>query len=343
MENLNEIVRKNILDMEPYSSARSEFNKKDAVFIDANENPYGLLNRYPDPYQTELKERIGKIKGVDQNQVFIGNGSDEIIDLIYRVFCEPGTDKAMIFSPTYGMYQVLAELNNVGLIEEPLNANYQLDLERIRLQLDEPNLKIIWLCSPNNPTGNLIKREDIIQLLNLFKGLVVIDEAYIDFCAEQSWVNELDRYPNLIIVQTMSKAWGLAGARVGLAYANRSVIKWFNKVKPPYNVSLLNQKEALKALENADEFDHNIGRILGQRNLLEQAFSKLAIVNRVYPSDTNFLLVEFNQADVVYDTLIEQKIIVRNRHRLVRNCLRITVGTAEENILLIKALNAIKL
>lgn len=324
-----------------YSSARDEFTGASGVFLDANENPYGELNRYPDPYQKELKSEINKCTGIDPKNIFIGNGSDEVIDLLFRIFCIPAKDKVLTFSPTYGMYSVSAAINDVELIKSELDADFNINYAAIEPLLTDPNLKMILICSPNNPTGNCFDKETIQRILNNFDGIVVVDEAYIDFSDMASCVELLSINPNLVVSQTMSKAWGLAAARIGFAYASEAIITLLNKVKPPYNVSKLNQEAALEALKNIDTYKENKSIILKEKQRLFDALNDLTIVREVYPSEANFFLVEMDDADQMYAFLVAQRIIVRNRNAVVRNCLRITVGTAEENELLITALKAI--
>lgn len=342
MIKLENIVRPNIWELQPYSSARDEFSGKDGIFLDANENPFGDLNRYPDPYQKELKQKLAKLKEVDSNNIFVGNGSDEVIDLAFRIFCSPGFDKALTFTPTYGMYDVSAAINNIELLKLPLNQDFQIDLEKVKPYFNDSSIKLIFICSPNNPTGNLVNKNDIEFILNNFKGIVVIDEAYIDFTEGASLIKLINQYNNLIVSQTFSKAWGLAAARVGLAYANSEIISLYNKVKPPYNVSELNQKAALKALENIGNYQQNLETIIKEKELLKQALLKLSLVKKVYPSDANFLLIEVENADEIYTTLVNQQIITRNRDKQVANCIRISVGTPEENNKLINALKNIQ-
>ena len=341
MIKIENLVRPNILELKPYSSARDEFSGKEGIFLDANENPFGTLNRYPDPYQKELKQKLARLKGVATNNIFVGNGSDEVIDLAFRIFCNPGFDKALTFSPTYGMYDVSAAINNVQLLKIPLNKTFQIDLKRIARYLDDSSIKLIFICSPNNPTGNLIKKSDIEYILNKFNGIVIIDEAYIDFAEEKSLINLFNQYNNLIISQTFSKAWGLAAARVGLAYAREEIISLYNKVKPPYNVSELNQKAALEALNNQSSYQENINTILAEKKLLKITLQQLDLVKKIYPSNANFLLIEVVKADKIYNTLVNQQIITRNRNKQVTNCIRISVGTPEENKGLIAALKKI--
>ncbi len=340
MKTLDKLIRTNIQKLKPYSSARDEYKGSDGIFLDANENPFGDLNRYPDPYQNELKTKLAELKSVNTNSIFVGNGSDEVIDLAFRIFCEPGKDKALTFSPTYGMYEVSAAINDVELIKVPLNSEFQIDLNLTKRFLKDPLLKLIFICSPNNPTGNSIN--GIEEILKSFNGVVVVDEAYIDFSEKESWLKRLNEFPNLIISQTFSKAWGLAAARVGLAYTNPELISWFNKVKPPYNVSELNQQEALKALEQKDETLKKINLIKSEKIELERNLDSLEIVKKVYPSDGNFLLVEVSDANKVYEYLTDEKIVVRNRNSVVKNCLRITVGAPEENVKMLNALQNYK-
>lgn len=341
MFKLKDVVRPNILSLKPYSSARDEFKGSDGVFLDANENPFGTLNRYPDSYQEELKKKLSDVKDIPIDNMFIGNGSDEIMDLILRVFCNPGIDKALTFTPTFGMYQVVADVNDVELITLQLDINFQINSESLEPYLNEENLKLIFICSPNNPTGNCFEEKEIEFILNNFKGIVVIDEAYIDFSRKRSWLKAIENYPNLIVTQTFSKAWALAAARVGIAYANTEIIGLLNKVKMPYNVSKLNQEAALNALNNASEFETHVEIILQEKEVLVKALDELKSVKKIYPSDANFLLVEFDNANKIYQDLIAQKIITRNRHKLVNNAIRITVGKPEENEKLINCLLSI--
>ena len=341
MIKIENIVRPNILELQPYSSARDEFSGKEGVFLDANENPFGTLNRYPDPYQKELKQKLAEQKGVANNTIFVGNGSDEVIDLAFRIFCRPGIDKALIFSPTYGMYDVSASINNVALIKLPLNKDFQLDLEKIKPYLSDNNIKLIFICSPNNPTGNLINKADIEFILNNFNGIVMIDEAYIDFAKNDSLINLINQYNNLVVSQTFSKAWGLAAARIGVAYSNEEIISLYNKVKPPYNVSELNQKAAIKVLNNISSYQDNLKIILEEKEQLKEVLQELDLVKKIYPSDANFFLIEVHNADQVYTTLVNQQIIIRNRNKQVTNCIRVSVGTPEENQKLLTALKKI--
>lgn len=343
MFNFKEIVRPNILSMKAYSSARDEFSGKEGVFLDANENPFGQLNRYPDPHQKELKQKLSQLKNISVENIFIGNGSDEVIDLTFRIFCTPGIDKALTFSPTYGMYEVSAAINATDLIQIPLNEEFKIDLKGVKSFLTNKNLKLIFIASPNNPTGNSIDRATIKYLLDNFSGIVFIDEAYIDFAPSASWISSIKKYPNIIVSQTLSKAWGLAAARVGTAYASEEIIQLFNKIKPPYNVSELNQKAAIKALENKAEFEKNKNIILAEKEKLILALKQSELVTKIYPSDANFLLVEVKNANKIYRKLVDQKIIIRNRTSVIQDCIRISVGTPNENEQLLNALQYISL
>ncbi|RBW60340.1 histidinol-phosphate transaminase [Tenacibaculum sp. E3R01] len=338
MFKLEKIVRTNIKALNGYSSARDEFKGVAEVYLDANENPFGTLNRYPDPKQIKVKKRLSELKNVESEQIFIGNGSDEVIDLAFRIFCEPGKDKALTFSPTYGMYDVSAAINNVELIKQPLLADFQINLNQLQPYLEMDEVKLIFICSPNNPTGNCFNDDSITYILENFNGMVIIDEAYIDFSSRASYITKLEASPNLIISQTFSKAWGLAGVRVGAAYANSEIINLYNKVKPPYNVSTLNQNAVLESLNSIAQFEINKNIIINEKEKLVKEFSNLKIVTKIYPSEANFILVEVTNANTIYSNLVEQKIITRNRNTLVANCLRITVGSAEENTKLINAL-----
>lgn len=341
MFKLEDIVRKNILSLQPYSSARDEFSGTSGVFLDANENPFGELNRYPDPYQKILKQKLAELKKVESENIFIGNGSDEVIDLAYRIFCEPNKDKVLTFSPTYGMYDVSAAINAIELIKIPLTDGFQIDLNGTDNYLSDRALKIIFICSPNNPTGNLINKVDIEHLLNNFKGIVIIDEAYIDFSSSESWTKMINQYPNLIVSQTFSKALGLAAARIGVAYASKEIIQLFNKVKPPYNVSGPNQKAAIDALCNYDDFLLTVKIIRNEKEKLKSKLNQLDQVINIYPSDANFLLVEVTNANSIYNELVNQKIITRNRNNVINNCIRISIGTPHENKMLLNALKNI--
>ncbi|HFK5566057.1 TPA: histidinol-phosphate transaminase [Elizabethkingia anophelis] len=338
--NLENLVRPNILKLKPYSSARDEYKGSTGVFLDANENPFGNLNRYPDPYQKEVKEKLSALKSIPVSQIFLGNGSDEVIDLVFRIFCTPGRDKALVFTPTYGMYEVSANINDTELLQLPLNSDFQIDKESILPFLKDENLKLIFICSPNNPTGNSI--ENVNFILENFNGIVFVDEAYIDFSTQKSWTEKLSQYPNLVISQTFSKARGLAAVRVGIAYSSPEIIALFNKTKPPYNVSQLNQEAALIALLDDKRYQSEIKTILAEKERLEKEFLQLSLIKKIYPSDANFILVEVNDADGIYNNLVQQKIITRNRNSVIASCIRITIGTTEENNQLIAALKAYK-
>jgi histidinol-phosphate aminotransferase len=336
---LQKLVRQNIISLKPYSSARDEFSGEAGVFLDANENPFGDLNRYPDPHQQTLKDKLKDIKKISSKQVFIGNGSDEVIDLLIRIFCNPSVDKIVVCPPTYGMYEVAANINDVMVLSVPLTQDFQLDTEALQqvISQSEPNtLKLIFLCTPNNPTGNSI--DNIEWILANFNGIVVVDEAYVDFSERTSFIEKLALYPNLVVVQTFSKAWGLAAARIGIAYASETIIALMQKVKPPYNVSSLNQEAALKALDNEHVIAHQKAHILEQRTYLETSLSQLPIVKKVFPSDANFILIEVEDADKLYEHLVIKNIVVRNRNTIIKNCLRITIGTIVENQYLIEVL-----
>lgn len=336
------LVRKNILSLKPYASARDEFSGSEGIFLDANENPFGTYNRYPDPHQKALKKALSELKNLPPEQIFIGNGSDEVIDLIFRVFGNPGVDSVIVCPPTYGMYEVSANINDIKVISIPLRADFQLDRDTMlkSIRYDE-SVKLIFICSPNNPTGNTL--QDIDAILENFNGIVVIDEAYVDFCPEKSYLGHINRYPNLIVMQTFSKAWALAGARVGIAYAQPEIVALLDKTKPPYNVSKLNQEAALKALSEKEETEKRISILLEQKKMLCEKLPTIPVVKKVYPSDANFLLVETENADEVYNRLIEKKVITRNRSSQVKNCIRITVGSPEENRILLKELKKIAL
>lgn len=341
MIDIKKLVRENVLKLTPYSSARDEYNGKTGILMDANENPYGNLNRYPDPYQKELKSLISSKKGISENKIFLGNGSDEIIDLCFRVFCNPGTDKVLIFPPTYGMYEVSASINDIGTVKIPLNGNFQIDMEQTEPLFSDKKLKLIFICSPNNPTGNSMNYSDIEHIISGFGGIVVIDEAYIDFSGKPSFTSLTDKYPNLIVMQTLSKALGLAAVRVGMAFTNPDILQYFNKMKPPYNISSINQKAAINRLENSDKYAKQIRNILVEKERLSSRLIKLEIVEKIFPSDSNFLLVKVRNANDIYNTLVNNNIIVRNRNSVIKNCLRITVGSRSENNKLLDSLKNI--
>ncbi|HUH18847.1 histidinol-phosphate transaminase [Albibacterium sp.] len=346
--NIQSILRENIKNLTPYSSARHEFKGKASVFLDANENAYGSpldkdFNRYPDPLQISVKEAISKIKGVPVANTFLGNGSDEAIDILIRAFCNPGHDNILILPPTYGMYEVAAAINDVEVKRVNLNSEYQLDLDKIAENIDE-HTRIIFVCSPNNPTGNSIYREDIETLLANFNGLVVVDEAYINYSRQKSFIQELTEYGNLVVLQTLSKAWGLAGLRVGIAFASEEIIEVFNKIKPPYNINQSSQELALKGLQQVDTVNKWILETTLERDRLIEKLAVLPFVERIYPSDANFILVKTQDGHSVYNYLAEREIIVRDRSKvsLCEGCLRITIGTPAENDLLIETLNNYK-
>lgn len=342
---LQELVRPNIVRLTPYSCARNEFNGMNAhVFLDANENPYNAnLNRYPDPLQEDLKKEIAKVKGVPAEHIFLGNGSDEAIDLIYRIFCEPRVDNVVAIAPTYGMYEVCADINDVEYRPVLLDEDFQLDADKL-LEACDTHTKVIWICSPNNPTGNLLERQQIEKVLTTFQGIVVIDEAYSDFAQERPFRYELANYPNIIVLNTFSKAWACAAIRLGMAFASNDIISLFNKVKYPYNVNLLTQEKAIEILHSPSKIQQWLSIITTERAHLLPAIGELPICQHVYPTDSNFFLVRVTDADGIYRYLVERGIIVRNRNRvaLCGNCLRITVGTPQENCELLSALRQYK-
>lgn len=338
--NIQNFIRKNIQQMVAYSSARSEFTEVADVYLDANENPFeNGMNRYPDPYQKMVKERLSEIKSIPAKNILLGNGSDEVLDLIFRAFCEPKQDNVICTPPTYGMYKVLSGLNDIELKDSLLTIDFTLNVDDILSQVDVTT-KIIFLCSPNNPTGNSIPQEQIEIVLEKSNCLVVIDEAYIDFSEEISWSVKLEEYPNLIVCQTLSKAWGMAGIRLGICYASVEIISVLNKIKPPYNVNILTQQKALETLNNVEEFEQKLIQILSERKKLKETLSKLSFIERIYPTDANFWLIKVDDANKRYKQLLEKSVVIRNRttQPLCENCLRITVGTSIENEKLIKAL-----
>jgi len=338
--NIEQLVRPNILALKPYSSARHEFEGEGEVFLDANENPFDTgLNRYPDPLQKKLKDRIADIKKVAPEQIFLGNGSDEAIDLLVRIFCVPGEDAILTLPPTYGMYRVAADIAHVEVREVQLLPNFQPHVEEI-LQSSDAHTKLLFLCSPNNPTGNTFRPESIEQLLHEFQGITIIDEAYIDFTLGKSWLERLDEFPRLVVMQTFSKAWGLAGLRLGMAFASPKIITLFNKVKPPYNLNTLTQEKALAALSRPEQKEAWVNELLNQKALIQPWLMGLDFVERIYPSEANFLLVKMKQPEQVYRYLVEQGIVVRDRSRvaLCEGCLRLTIGTPQENDQLMQAL-----
>ena len=337
---LDKLIRKNIRQMKPYSSARGEFTGDASVFLDANENPYNEpYNRYPDPLQRKLKLRIAEIKGTLPEYIFLGVGSDEPIDLLMRAFCEPALDSILTLDPTYGMYEVAANTNNVTCKKVLLDNNFDIDIDKLKAATDD-TVKMIYLCSPNNPTGNLLNRNKIINILNWFQGIVVLDEAYIDFVPESGFISELEKYPNLVILQTFSKAWGMAGLRLGMAFASPDIIAVLNKIKYPYNINALTQKTALELISDTSNRDKWVSDLLQSREYLTAEIQKLPYVNRIYPSDANFILVKTDDPQALYNYLTAGGIIVRNRNSisLCAGCLRITVGCAQENEVLVSAL-----
>jgi len=343
MFNLENLVRKNVLKLKPYSSARDDFQGAASVYLDANENPYtSKFNRYPDPHQSKLKQKISKIKNIPTSQIFLGNGSDEPIDLLIRAFCEPEIDNVLIPQPTYGMYSVSAEINNVKIKPVKLTPDFDLDVESIKAAWDD-HTKIIFFCSPNNPSGNLLSFEKVKHIISKFAGLVIVDEAYIDFTNYEGFVPWLNKYPNLVILQTLSKAWGLAAIRLGMCFASEEIVSVLNKIKPPYNISLLSQEAAEAALANESLKNDWVAEILLERGKLIQQLRAVKIVKNIYPSDANFVLVKVENAKSVYSKLVTQGIILRDRSSVILcdDCLRITVGTPEENKLLLKELNSL--
>ena len=344
MFNLDQLTRANIKKLTPYSSERDEFSGEAKVFLDANENSLGspLLkwyNRYPDPHQQLIKQKLSAVKGILPEHIFLGNGSDECIDILFRCFCEPGKDNVIICPPTYGMYEVSAHINDIDIRKAPLLPDFQLDLVHLENLIDA-NTKIIWLCSPNNPTGNSLNRTDIEMVLNNFNGIVVIDEAYINFARQKSFVQELKEYQNLVVLQTLSKAWGLAGLRLGMAFASQAIIEVMNKVKPPYNINQATQELVLKALEEVGQVNDMIKLLVDMREALAEVFISMPTVETVYPSDANFILVKIAEARKVYEFLLTKGIVLRDRSnvQLCDNCLRITVGTEQENTQLVDAM-----
>ncbi|MFY0253841.1 histidinol-phosphate transaminase [Chitinophaga sp. 30R24] len=349
MFNLDTLVRENIKRLVPYSTARDEFKGEATIFLDANENNFGSplpvnYNRYPDPMQWKLKYKIADVKGVPPQNIFVGHGSDEAIDLLYRSFVNPGVDNVILCPPTYGMYEVSAHINDAVIRKVSLTEDFQLDIPALQQAIDEKT-KLIFICSPNNPTGNSINRSDIELLLNNFDGIVVIDEAYINFSRQKTFIQELTEYPNLVVLQTLSKAWGLAGLRIGMAFASEEIIHTFNKVKPPYNISQVTNELALQALENVGQVNEWIREIVIERDLLSAALIQLPEVLEIYPSDASFILVKTSDAKGIYNHLIEKGIVVRDRSKveLCMGCLRITIGTPEENLRLLEVLKTFNL
>jgi histidinol-phosphate aminotransferase len=342
--NLQNLVRENIRRLTPYSSARKEFAGRAEIFLDANENSFGsplatAYNRYPDPLQLEIKEKIAKRQNVRTSEIFIGNGSDEAIDLLFRIFCEPRKDNALICPPTYGMYEVSAGINDVPVKRARLTEDFGLDFRAIENAADK-NTKLLFICSPNNPTGNAFERAEILKLAENFGGIVVVDEAYIHFSSRKSLLDEISNLPNLVVLQTFSKAWGLAGLRVGLAFANEEIIALFNKVKPPYNVSQIAQEAVLEALEKQAAMEKTVSAIISERERLVKSLERFSFVKKIHPTDANFVLVKVADAERIYKHLLDEKIVVRNRStvELCAGCLRITIGTPQENESLLNAL-----
>lgn len=339
--NLDKLVRPNISKLTPYSSARNEFTGSASIFLDANENPYNEpFNRYPDPLQREVKKRLAAIKGVKPENIFLGVGSDEGIDLAYRIFCRPGIDNVVAIAPSYGMYEVCADINDIEYRRVSLDDNFNFDPDTLLAATDE-NTKLLWICSPNNPTGNAYPIEMILKTAQAFNGIVMVDEAYIDFSSKGSMIAYLDQCPNVIVLQTFSKAWGRAGLRLGVAYASPEIIDYYNKVKYPYNINAITQEKAIEALENVAEEKAWVDELLDNRSLLAEALEKMSCVKHIYPSDANFLLIRVDNPDCLYNFLCNQGIIVRNRNRVEKcaGCLRITIGTKDENAQLINAIN----
>ena len=344
MFNLNNLLRENIKRLVPYSSARDEFKGEAKIFLDANENSFGSpltkwYNRYPDPHQIKVKGKLSSIKNVPIQNIFLGNGSDECIDILIRAFCEPGRDSVLLCPPTYGMYEVSANINDAVVKKVSLTPAFQLDLPAIEEAIDD-HIKMIFLCSPNNPTGNSLNREDIEMILNNYFGIVVIDEAYINFSRQRSFLQELKDYPNLVVMQTLSKAWGLAALRIGMAFASEDIVHVMNKIKPPYNINQASQELALQALEEVEQVNEMIKEIVKERTSLQNALLQIPYVQKIYPTDANFLLVKMINAREIYESLLEKEIVVRDRSKveLCEDCLRITVGTPSENNILVKAL-----
>ncbi len=336
--NLNKLLRKNIADLKPYSCARDEFKGEASVYLDANENPYNSpFNRYPDPLQWELKTELSKIKKVNPENILLGNGSDEPIDLLFRAFCEPRIDNVVAIEPSYGMYQVCANINDIEYRKVLLDENFQFKADEL-LKACDSNTKLIWICSPNNPTGNSMSSLEIVHVLENFEGIVILDEAYIDFSSNQGFAEKLKSFPNLVILQTFSKAWGNAAIRLGMAFASVEIIGVLNKIKYPYNVNYLTQQHALKAIQNHQQVIDWVKILLQERKRMIDELSKLKIVNKIYPTDANFVLIQVNDANLLYQYLVEQSIIVRNRNTvaLCLGCIRITIGTADENNTLLR-------
>ncbi len=331
--NIQKLVRSNLRNRQPYTSARDEFKGEADIYLDANENPFtSETNRYPDPRQKILKEKVAEIKKVSSNNVFIGNGSDEVLDLLFRAFCEPGIDNVIITPPTYGMYEVLAEINNIKIHEANLNPDFSLNISRIKNKTNEKT-KLIFLCSPNNPSGNILEEKLIINIIETTNALVVIDEAYIDFTSYKGFLSRINNYPNLVVIQTLSKAWGLAGLRLGLGFASADIIQVLDSIKPPYNVNSFSQKTALKALQNKAKVQNQIQLLMQEKQKIISSLKNLSEVKKIYPSETNFILIEIENATEIYRSLLKKGIVLRNRSGMLycSSCLRITIGTPDEN------------
>lgn len=343
--NINSLVRKNVLEMQPYSSARDEFKDFETpmIYLDANENPFeNGVNRYPDTQQIKVKNVLSDLKNVDTNQIILGNGSDEVLDLLFRAFCEPNKDNIITLPPTYGMYGVLANLNAIENREILLKSDFQPDVSAILDQVDQ-NTKLLFLCSPNNPTGNSFSDESIVTLLQQFKGIIVLDEAYIDFSDKESWLQELNDYPNLVITQTLSKAYGMAGIRMGIVYASTAIISILNKIKPPYNINELSQQKALERITDIEKVNSEISILKKEKVTLQSALSDIKYIQKIYQSEANFILIRVDDANARYSQLLEKGIVIRNRNTqpLCENCLRITIGTKAENQQLINVLKSL--
>ncbi len=343
--NIQDLIRPTVKALKPYSSARDEYqgNSDDMVFLDANENPFeNGVNRYPDPQQRTVKSLLSEIKGIPQKNILLGNGSDEVLDLIYRAFCEPNQDNIITLPPTYGMYSVLANINAITIKSVQLDANFQPKIDEI-LRIADSNSKLLFLCSPNNPTGNSFEARSIERLIKEFKGIVVIDEAYIDFSNEESWASRLEDFPNIIVTQTLSKAYGMAGIRLGICYASEEIISVLNRIKPPYNVNELTQQKAISQLEKSELTKQQVSNILEERAVLVNNLERVNYISKIYPSDANFVLAKVDDATKRYNQLIEKGIVIRNRTTQpgCENCLRFTIGTPEENKILIDTLNSI--
>ena len=339
---LQKIIRPNIKNLKAYSSARDEYSKQDGIFLDANENPYGEINRYPDPYQKKLKNRISEIFEVPAQNIFLGNGSDEVIDLLFRIFCRPKIDKVLSFTPTYGMYKVSADINDVEYVKQKLNSNFHINEKQLMEVIKDENLKIIFICSPNNPTGNNMDFDMIYRIAQNFHGIVFVDQAYADFSDLSLNNTSFSNYPNIVISRTMSKAYGMAAARLGIAFASENIIKLYNRTKPPYNISQINQDVVFEKLKNLNKIIVEYESITNSKPLLKAQLEKFSFVEKIYPSEANFFLIKVNDANLIYNELISRNIIIRNRHSVAENCVRITVGSTYENQNLLKALSEIE-